>query len=82
LSSSLPCWASANKISKKLAMSRAGRKNWIGVNVDGLAFGTRRVNGLDAEQFGAKLDERHPLAGTRVRDLLAFVRHQTRKRNP
>jgi hypothetical protein len=50
----------------------------LGVDVDGLSLGARRIHGVDAEQFGAKLDEGHPLAGTRVRDLLAFVRHRDR----
>ncbi len=124
-SSSLPCGASANKVSKKEAMSSAGWKNWIqrtsslpsfqkrcgvfcwhadrvssaqlaalpgnlederprddlgpallhGVDVDGLSFRGRRVHGLGAQQLGAKLDEGHLLTSTRIRDLLAFVRH-------
>jgi hypothetical protein len=59
----LPCCASANKVSKKEAMCSA---LLLGVDVDGLSFGTRRVHGVDAEKFGTKLDECHPLASTRV----------------
>jgi len=46
-----------------------------GVDVDGLSFRGGRVHGLDAQQLGAKLDEGHLLTSTRIRDLLAFVRH-------
>jgi hypothetical protein len=45
------------------------------VDVDGLSFRGGRVHGLDAQQLGAKLDEGHLLTSTRIRDLLAFVRH-------
>jgi hypothetical protein len=48
------------------------------VDVDGLSFRGGSVHAVDAEQLGAKLEERHPLAGARVGDLLAFVRHRTR----
>jgi len=46
----------------------------LGVDMDGLSFGTGRIDGVGAEQLGAKLDKGHLLASTRVRDLLAFVR--------
>jgi hypothetical protein len=49
----------------------------LGMDMDGLSLRGGWVHALDSEQLGAKLEKRHPLAGARVRDLLALARHET-----
>jgi hypothetical protein len=50
----------------------------VGVNLHGLALGTRRVDAADTEQLVGHLDERHLLASPRVDDVLTEVSHCAR----
>ncbi len=50
----------------------------LGVHMHRLTLGSRRVHAVDAQLLLTQLDKSHPLASTRIGNLLSFAWHETR----